>query len=104
MNRFTKLLAAAALLCAPFVKASDESRIWFNRPAEAWYQESLPIGNGYMGALIRGQTQLERIPINEETIWAGGPGAADEYQFGTRPGAHKFLGPVRDLLRNGKKA
>lgn len=104
MNRFTKLLAAAALLCAPFVKASDESRIWFNRPAEAWYQESLPIGNGYMGALIRGQTQLERIPINEETIWAGGPGAADEYQFGNRPGAHKFLGPVRDLLRNGKKA
>ncbi len=79
-----------------------EISLWFDEPAEEWYQESLPIGNGYMGALIRGKTGLERIPLNEETIWSGGPGESADYNFGNRPGAFKYLEPARELLRNGQ--
>ena len=78
--------------------------MWFDAPGEAWYQESLPIGNGYMGAMFRGQVAVERIPLNEETIWAGGPGESAAYQGGNRPGAHEFLEPVRKLLRQGREA
>ena len=104
VSRILHLLAATALLLPPSVRADDELRVWFAKPGEAWYQESLPIGNGYMGALIRGQTGIERIPISEETIWSGGPGESDSYNYGNRTGAHKFLAPVRELLHDGKKA
>jgi hypothetical protein len=77
--------------------------VWSDQPGEQWYQDSLPIANGYMGALIRGQIGTERIPLNEETIWSGGPGESAAYQGGNRPGAYEFLAPVRELLRKGQE-
>jgi len=91
------------LLGGRSVGATD-NRVWFNEPGEAWYQHTLPIGNGYMGALIRGQIGVERIPLNEESIWAGGPGAAANYRGGNRPDAHTFLSPIRNLLIEGNQA
>ncbi len=85
-------------------ESSAGNRLWFDTPGEAWYQESLPIGNGYMAAMIRGQVGLERIPLNEETIWSGGPGESPTYAGGNRPNAHKVLQTMRDLLRDGKNA
>ncbi|WP_281615094.1 glycoside hydrolase family 95 protein [Flammeovirga sp. SubArs3] len=81
----------------------QQLQLWYEQPAEYWYQEALPIGNGYMGALIRGKVDIECIPINEETIWAGGPGELEEYNYGNKSGAYKHLEPVRKLLKEGKK-
>ncbi|MFO1450985.1 MAG: glycoside hydrolase N-terminal domain-containing protein [Opitutaceae bacterium] len=81
-----------------------ELSVWFDAPGEAWYQHTLPIGNGSLGALIRGKIVEERIPLNEETIWAGGPGESPDYQGGNRPDAHTALEPVRQLLIEGKEA
>lgn len=77
--------------------------LWYDKPAEHWYIEALPIGNGYMGALIKGQVAEERIAINEESIWAGGPGEHKNYDGGIKEGAAKHLPEVRRLLNSNKK-
>ena len=43
-----------------------------------WERWALPIGNGHMGAMIFGGTDVERIQMNEETLWTGGPGGTTE--------------------------
>ena len=55
------------------------TKLWYESPAEEPSQLDrqtalLPIGNGYMAALISGQTHLERLQFNEESLWTGGPG------------------------------
>ncbi len=46
--------------------------LWYNTPAENW-EEALPVGNGRLGAMIFGKFGEERIQLNEETYWSGGP-------------------------------
>ncbi|KPK76762.1 MAG: hypothetical protein AMJ79_05525 [Phycisphaerae bacterium SM23_30] len=47
--------------------------LWYDRPAEDWESEALPVGNGRLGAMVFGGVQEERILLNEDTIWAGPP-------------------------------
>jgi len=46
--------------------------LWYQKPAEEW-EEALPIGNGRLGAMVFGGYGEERIQINEDTYWTGGP-------------------------------
>lgn len=46
--------------------------LWYRRPAGKWV-EALPIGNGRLGAMVFGRIERERIQLNEDTLWAGGP-------------------------------
>ncbi|RVX47390.1 alpha-L-fucosidase 2 [Nonomuraea polychroma] len=78
--------------------------LWYDRPAVDWETEALPIGNGALGAMIFGGTALEQIQFNEKTLWTGGPGSRQGYDFGNwtapRPGA---LAEVRERLdREGR--
>jgi|GEM_PF-5437714 hypothetical protein len=41
---------------------------------QAWEKYALPLGNGFMGAMIYGGTSYERVQINEHSLWSGGPG------------------------------
>jgi alpha-L-fucosidase 2 len=47
-------------------------KLWYNRPAK-YFEESLPIGNGKMGALIYGGTDDNVIFFNDITFWTGKP-------------------------------
>ncbi len=47
-------------------------KIWFNRPADSW-NDALPVGNGRLGAMIFGGVEIERIQLNEESVWTGKP-------------------------------
>lgn len=38
---------------------------WFARPATSWENESLPIGNGSVGANVFGTISEEHITLNE---------------------------------------
>ena len=42
------------------------------QPAAAW-PDALPVGNGRLGAMVFGRPANERIQLNEETVWMGGP-------------------------------
>ncbi len=46
--------------------------LWYQKPAEAW-TDALPIGNGRLGAMVFGGVERERIQLNEESLWDGGP-------------------------------
>ncbi|MGW2230569.1 glycoside hydrolase family 95 protein [Streptomyces formicae] len=70
---------------------SDESLLWYRTPAADWEREALPIGNGALGAMVFGTLATERLQFNEKTLWTGGPGSREGYDFGNwraaRPGA-----------------
>jgi len=46
--------------------------LWFATPAQKW-EDALPVGNGRLGAMVFGKNKEERIQLNEETCWSGGP-------------------------------
>jgi alpha-L-fucosidase 2 len=64
--------------------------LWYDEPASDWESESLPVGNGAMGANVFGGVRTELLQFNEKTLWTGGPGSPG-YDFGNwraaRPGA-----------------
>ncbi|MCX6872440.1 MAG: glycoside hydrolase family 95 protein [Verrucomicrobia bacterium] len=45
--------------------------LWSDRPAQAWMTEALPLGNGPMGAMLFGGTEIERVQFNEISLWSG---------------------------------
>ena len=62
--------------------AQPPLRANYNTPATNWENQALPIGNGYMGAMIFGGVESEVIQINEHSVWSGGPGANASYNGG----------------------
>jgi alpha-L-fucosidase 2 len=68
--------------------------LWYARPANAWV-EAMPLGNGRLGAMVFGGAEYERIQLNEDTVWAGGP------YDPTHDDALPALGEVRRLLADG---
>ena len=62
----------------------------------------MPLGNGYVGVMFFGGYETERFQITEETLWKGGPGTGDKYNFGIRKDAWKSLEPVRELLKENQ--
>ncbi|MGM0573869.1 MAG: glycoside hydrolase family 95 protein, partial [Bacteroidota bacterium] len=59
-------------------------------------------GNGYMGAMFFGGVEKERIQFTEGSLWTGGPGVGEVYNYGIRENAWKYLDDVRQLLDAGK--
>ncbi|KAG9100496.1 hypothetical protein FRC06_004095 [Ceratobasidium sp. 370] len=49
--------------------------LWYvmNEPIENWSRQFLPIGNGYLGAAISGDPKADRLDLNIESLWSGGP-------------------------------
>ena len=44
-------------------------------PDPEWESQSIPLGNGSIGANVMGSVAAERITLNEKTLWRGGPNA-----------------------------
>jgi len=87
-----KLLLAICTLSATILFAQEEPlELWFDEPASEWV-EALPVGNGRLGAMVFGKTNVERIQINEESVWAGAPVNANN------PKALTYLDSIRQLL------
>ena len=82
--------------------SSGQNRLWYKQPATDWMSQALPIGNGFMGAMIFGGVNEDRIQFNEQSLWAGGPGASESYNSGIREDAHKALPEIRELVTNKK--
>lgn len=78
---------------------SDNSplRLWYKSSAKDW-NEALPVGNGALGAMVFGGVERERLALNEDTLWMGGPANYD------RPDAHEVLPELRRLLFEGREA
>lgn len=68
---------------------------WYRKPAANW-NEALPVGNGSLGAMVFGGACRERLQLNVDTLWAGGP------KDRINPKAFDALPKVRQLLFEGK--
>ncbi|CAM4177977.1 glycoside hydrolase family 95 protein [Paenibacillus alkaliterrae] len=67
----------------------------YDRPANEW-NEALPVGNGRLGGMVYGQPVSERIQLNEDSIWYGGP------RDRNNPDALEHLPEIRKLIFEGK--
>ncbi|WP_282937019.1 glycoside hydrolase family 95 protein [Paenibacillus sp. RC67] len=75
---------------------SIRSSLWYQQPASKW-QEALPIGNGRLGGMIFGTVAQEKIQLNEDTVWYGGPKKANSQD------AIHHVDEIRRLLFEGKQ-
>lgn len=95
------LRLSAPLLALPAAHAQPPApipqRLWYRRPADEWTQ-ALPVGNGRLGAMVFGGTHLERLQLNENSFFSGGP-----YDT-TNPKAREGLPRVRELVFAGRYA
>ena len=105
------ILCAVIILLSGLANARSKQpmRLWFNKPANAsladnkngWinneeWLKALPIGNGFLGAMIFGDVNKERIQLNEKSLWSGSHDDSDN------PNAYLSLNGIRQLLWAGK--
>ena len=88
-------MATDADAAAPAQDVASHLTLWYRRPAQQWV-EALPVGNGRLGAMVFGGVERERLQLNEDTLWTGGP------REWNNPNAPKALAEVRRLLAEGK--
>ncbi len=92
--------------CSTEPGETENLKLWYNHPAKVdnpqdkhinrgWLR-ALPLGNGSLGVMVFGDVNSERIQLNEESIWSGGPTDNDN------PDAYAELDNIRKLLFEGK--
>ena len=86
------LLSAAGTLQAAPKSNIPPLKLWYNKPATA-FEESLPIGNGKLGALIYGGANNDSIYLNDITLWTGKPVNREE-----GGDAYKWIPKIREAL------
>ena len=74
------------------VRAAGDLALWYDEPAGTDWLRALPVGNGRLGAMVFGNTATERLQLNEDTVWAGGP---HDY---SNPGGANALQQIRQLV------
>ncbi|MBP5606395.1 MAG: glycoside hydrolase family 95 protein [Ruminiclostridium sp.] len=47
------------------------NRLWYEKAAAGW-NEALPLGNGFMGAMCFGGNVIDRFQLNLDSLWHGG--------------------------------
>ncbi|MEU7913697.1 glycosyl hydrolase family 95 catalytic domain-containing protein [Microbispora bryophytorum] len=85
-------VARAAVAAPSEVSAANDLALWYDESAGTDWLRALPIGNGRLGAMVFGNVDTERLQLNEDTVWAGGP-----YDQSNTRGAGA-LGQIRQLV------
>jgi alpha-L-fucosidase 2 len=75
-------------------KAQSSHVLWYNQPAE-FFEESLVLGNGKLGATVFGGANSDKIYLNDATLWSGEPVNAN-----MNPEAYKNISAIREALKN----
>ena len=73
----------------------NKNILWYKKAAADW-NEALPLGNGFMGAMCFGGTLIDRFQLNADSIWWGGP------RDRINPDAAENIPIIRRLIREGK--
>ena len=99
MKHFKTYLGAMALALSGCQRATDScetTELWYAQPAEVW-MESLPIGNGRLGAMTYGGIEEEKLALNESTMWSGQYNENQNIPFG-----REKMNQLRKLFFEGK--
>ena len=88
-------LLLSALLCQMAMAQEQAPMVLqYDKPA-TYFEESLPIGNGKLGALIYGGSDDNVIYLNDITLWTGKP-----VDRNLDADAHKWIPAIREALFN----
>jgi alpha-L-fucosidase 2 len=89
-------LFTLSLLAATSISAQEQAPmvLQYDRPAD-FFEESLPIGNGKIGALVYGGTDDNIIYLNDITLWTGKP-----VDKNLDKDAHEWIPKIREALFN----
>jgi len=95
LNLINKLLLVF-IFSSFFGKMAAQSNhiLWYNQPAE-FFEESLVLGNGKLGATVFGGVNSDKIYLNDAALWSGEPVNAN-----MNPEAYKNIPAVREALKN----
>ena len=94
-NSFYKLLVFFTfVLFFGKITAQSNHILWYDKPAE-FFEESLVLGNGKLGATVFGGVNSDKIYLNDATLWSGEPVNAN-----MNPEAYKNLPAIREALKN----
>ncbi|HEX7158512.1 MAG TPA: glycoside hydrolase N-terminal domain-containing protein, partial [Edaphobacter sp.] len=95
------VLSQRALFAGAQEAATEEEatpyKLFFRQPAATW-ADSLPVGNGRLGACVFGHPAKERIQLNEESIWDG------EVRDRNNPNGGAAVQKMRQMLFDGDVA
>ena len=92
-----KLLLTTTILALVSIANAQEQApmvLQYDKPA-TYFEESLPIGNGKLGALIYGGSDDNVIYLNDITLWTGKP-----VDRNLDADAHKWIPSIREALFN----
>ena len=87
------LVFVIAIFCGK-ITAQSSHVLWYNQPAE-FFEESLVLGNGKMGATVFGGANSDKIYLNDATLWSGEP-----VNPKMNPEAYKNIPAVREALKS----
>jgi alpha-L-fucosidase 2 len=91
-NFLVILVLFQILVVGKNVFAQSDNTLWYEQPAQ-YFEESLVLGNGKMGASVFGGVQSDKIYLNDATLWSGEP--VNAY---INPEAYKNLPAIREAL------
>ncbi|HSF46142.1 MAG TPA: glycoside hydrolase family 95 protein, partial [Chitinophagaceae bacterium] len=102
MKKLAVFLSFAAILLwhGSLAQKTDANpmKVWFDQPARIW-EEALPMGNGFLGAMVYGNPGLEHLQLNHTEFWAGSP-----YSNANPNGGVQALAEIRKLIDEGNYA
>lgn len=75
---------------------NDTKNLYYKTSAKNWL-EALPLGNGFLGAMVYGRTDKEIIAMNSDTLWSGYP-----RETVVKECAYDSFLKARDLVLDGK--
>ncbi len=83
------------MMMAGCAMGGEELSLWYRKPAdpEKW-EQSIPLGNGRLGAMIAGGIGTDTIILNEDTLWSGWSEPEND-----REGSYEALEQIRKLLK-----
>ena len=93
--KLKNVIAAAVALAASGV-LSAPMELFYRSEAKDW-NEALPVGNGRLGAMVFGGVETDRLSLNEDTIWTGGP-----VERGQGPISREIIEESRAKLLEGR--
>ncbi|KOP36899.1 glycoside hydrolase family 95 protein [Flavobacterium sp. WLB] len=76
------------------ISAQSKNVLWYDKPAD-FFEESLVLGNGKMGATVFGGANSDKIYLNDATLWSGEP-----VNTKMNPEAYKNIPEIREALKN----
>jgi alpha-L-fucosidase 2 len=93
--KYAKIIFCFLLIaCNPQEKPKNDL-LWYNQPAKNW-NEALPLGNGKLGVMVFGNTSIERIQLNDDSMWPN-----ESADWNEPEGNKKDLEKIRTLLFAG---